>query len=271
MTLAAAPPPALPPHMASTAASSGAQQPFDLKAHAERLRTTPKEHYEAPKPEPEPQPEPLPRTEAASDGSSGEKGEGQPKDEQRQTAKVLFEMYDTGMGLLCEAVVGDPERYPAEHFKMRKDLREQAEEELAKGIARGGGKFKLPWYAFLGAVMLIQGTMTWQQVKKAKKEVEQRNRQTERAAAERQRRRQADPTAETEPLEPDSIKHPDGKVTKLKPKDASSLPLELPICAADGCSNHVQRNGRLYCSQSCAGKATSAKRRAKRTNRSSGQ
>lgn len=240
----------------ASAPSAGPRKPFDLGSHAAALKDTPKEHYkEAVEPEPPPTTEPPPNPDGDIPGGdgTGTGSEGEPSKEAKDSARLAIDLYDTGVGMLCEAVVDDPQRYPAERFHMRKDLRSQAETQLAKGIALGGGKFKLPWWAGLLIVLSFQGFLTWRTVKAAQSEKAARNAPPRPSASNAPQRDAGAQSVYT----PSSITDRNGKVTPIR-----DVPKHVP-CAQ--CGNPVAKKGRKYCSQRCSGLATSAKRRKPKT------
>ena len=231
------------------------------------MADTPKRPYEAPPPveEPKKPEEEAPKTDpnAPPVDSAGE----EPTKEQLEAAALYVEMYDTGVGLLCEALVKDPANYPAKHFAMRTDLREQSTRHLAKGLAKGGNKFNMPWWGALCMVLALQGFLTWQSVKAAKADT------AERKQGERNRARASRGDRSNEPpIEPTIVRDANGQPVKVETSapTATPAPKARPVtvekdygpCQAEGCTNRVHRKGKTTCGQSCAAKLTNAKRRA---------
>lgn len=239
-------------------AQGGDHAAFDLQAHAERLRSTPKEHYAQaadPEPPPEPEPEPAPET-GPTDPPGGQDG---PRStaEEGASARFIIDMYDAGVSKLCEALVDDPGRYPATHFAMEPLLKDHAAAQLEKGLREGDGKWKLPWWVALLVVLLFHGGLTWMAVRSARRERAERKRaESERRA---QQRGGAPPPAPGPPApEPTVTLHDrQGRPLGTVPQE----PRRTAPCAQ--CGQPVKRAGRKYCSQRCAGLATSARRRAR--------
>lgn len=262
---------------------SEAGRRFDPKGHTDRLRSTPKQPFKEPEPPPKAEGAapgaggPEPGTGGPEPGGPAPEGGGGPEPEQkhRDTAKTVFDMYDTITSKVCEGIVGDPKRYPADHFRMDTHTRSQAEHQLARGIAEGGGKFSMPWWAALALLMAFQGFLTWQSVKKAKQEREEREAKEQRRAAEDNERanNRRDP-APTGPVVPDSITDRDGTVIPMRreptaapppsPSRATPPPSAMPPCKV--CGAPVKHKNRQYCGQSCAGKATRGRKVAPSTN-----
>lgn len=254
------------PQQASAPSATNERKPFDLKAHARTLRDTPKEHYqEAVEPEPPPTPKDAPPTGDPGTGAPGGEGpgdapgEGEPTQKHRDAAKTAFDMYDTIAAKVAEGMVGNPKSYPAEHFRMDTHTRSQAEYQLARGIAAGGGKFTMPWWTALSMLMAFQGFMTWQQVKKAKSTEEERATPPSSTATQRDGGPASRHDAPLRAVYPDSVIDAKGRTTPLK------MPSKQPKEPCQHCGAPVKHKGRKYCSQSCAGKATSSKRRVKPT------
>lgn len=258
--------PVLIPERSTTAAAGDERKPFDLKAHARKLKETPKEHYqEAVEPELPPPPKndpPPPGPDNPPPGGTAPDGEGEPTQQHRDTAKTVFDMVDTITAKVCEGMVGNPQRYPADHFRFDPHTRAQAEYQLAKGIAQGGGKFKMPWWAALAGLMAFQGFLTWQKVKQAREQEEEQSpkqQEPHRTASDAGHRDQPSRPAQMRAVHPDSITDRNGRTVPVKPPAKAKGP--MPPC--QHCGTPVKHRGRRYCSQSCAGKATSAKRRQK--------
>lgn len=226
------------------------------------MAETPKQPYSAPPPPEEKKEEP--KAEAGPDAPPVDSGADEPTKEQLESAALYVEMYDSGVSILCEALVKDPVNYPASHFAMRKDLREQSTRHLAKGLAKGGGKWNMPWWVALCMVLALQGFLTMQAVKQAKAEKEaraNRDRSARRPRPERTPPQEpitaavvvddhGQPVKEKEPAKPASAARP---VTALK---------DFGPCQAEGCANRITRKGKRTCGQSCAAKLTNAKRKA---------
>lgn len=256
--------PVLIPERSTTAPAGDERKPFDLKAHARKLKETPKEHYqEAVEPEtpPPPKNDPPPTgQDTPPPGGTASDGEGEPNQKHRDAAKTVFDMVDSITAKVCEGMVDNPQRYPADHFRFDPHTRAQAEYQLAKGIAQGGGKFKMPWWAALAGLMAFQAFLTWQKVKRAKEQQEEVN--WRREEAKRRAAENGDQAPEPKPMRavhPDSITDRNGRTVPVKPPEKTKGP--MPPC--QHCGTPVKHRGRRYCSQSCAGKATSAKRRQK--------
>lgn len=242
----------LPPHVPGTDAESS--KGFDIDAFATDLGNQPKEYSDVKQPEPPPAPEPEPiRPEPESEPGP------KPTGEDGASAEFIIDMYDGVVSKVCSAMVDD-EKYPSEHFAMEEMLKEQAKTQLAKGMASGGGKWNIPWWVALSVVMIFHGFMTWQAVRAARREKE------ERKAEERTQRQQAAhnadpnrrPTREVPVVvHPSSITDASGATVKVKPTKELKV---YGICTV--CQGPVHRKNRTVCSQSCSGKATSAKRRA---------
>lgn len=222
---------------------------FDLKAHAEGLRNTPKEHYAqaaepdpAPPPPPDPEPTPPPGAQeepksTADDGAS---------------ARFIIDMYDAGVSKLSEALVDDPTRYPAKHFGMEPMLKAHAVTQLEKGMLAGGGKWNMPWWVALLIVLLFHGGLTWMAVRSAKRErADRKQADAERKATSRT----AAPPPPPPPTPTVTLHDQQGRAIKT----VSQPPRTHGPCAQ--CGQPVKRAGRKYCSQSCAGLATSARRK----------
>lgn len=216
---------------------------FDLDAHLQQLKAQQKEVYqEAITPEPEPEPEPKPGPEPGPEP-------GQSTAEDGSSARFLVHMYDVGTAKLCEALVDEPERYPAKHFQLEPMLREEAERQLAKGMAESGGKWRIPWYWALFAVMAFGGLMQWLAVKAARKERKERKEREERA---RQQAQQAKANA-GQAVTPDSIT-----------KNGETYPVPVADFGACGnCGKPLEKAGKKYCSQSCAGSARKGRNKKK--------
>ncbi len=234
-----------------------AGEAFDLDGHLAKLKAEQKEVYQEaitpPEPEPEPTkpdpeqgPEPEPKAEStADDGAS---------------ARFLVHMYDVGTSKLCEALVDEPERYPAKHFQLEPMLREEAERQLAKGMAESGGKWRIPWYWALFAVFSFGGLMQWLAVKAARKErKERKERETEAAQA----RHQAQHVKHTpgHAVPPTTITRANGD--PVIPSPSPSAPQHFGTCQA--CGKPLEKKGKKYCSQSCAGSARKGRKAAKKT------
>lgn len=231
---------------------------FDLDAHLASLKAQPKEIYQEaitpPTPEPEPakpgpDPEPEPEKKAESTADDG------------SSARFLVHMYDIGTSKLCEALVDEPERYPAKHFQLEPMLREEAERQLAKGMAESGGKWRIPWYWALLAVFAFAGLMQWLAVKAARKEKKERKeREAEQANA--QARHQAEQARRNtgQAVTPSSITKANGEQVATTPP-VQAAPLNFGNCAE--CGKPLEKRGKKYCSQSCAGHARKGNKSAK--------
>lgn len=227
---------------------------FDLDAHLASLKAEPKEVYEEaitpPTPEPEPakpgpDPEPEPEKKAESTADDG------------ASARFLVHMYDIGTSKLCEALVDEPDRYPAKHFQLEPMLREEAERQLAKGMAESGGKWRIPWYWALFAVFAFGGLMQWLAVKAARKEKKERKeRETEQANA--QARHQAEQARRNpgQAVVPSSITKANGEQVAPAPP-AQAAPRNFGTCLE--CGKPLEKKGKKYCSQSCSGHARKKK------------
>ena len=233
---------------------------FDLDAHLASLKAQPKEVYQeaitppAPEPEPAkpgPEPEPEPEKKAESTADDG------------ASARFLVHMYDIGTSKLCEALVDEPDRYPAKHFQLEPMLREEAERQLAKGMAESGGKWRIPWYWALLAVFAFGGLMQWLAVKAARKERKERQeREAEQANA--RARHQAE-HARRNPghaVAPRSITKANGEQVATA-SQVPAAPLNFGSCQA--CNKPLEKKGKKYCSQSCAGSARKGRKAAKKT------
>lgn len=233
---------------------------FDLDAHLAGLKAEPKEVYQEaitpPTPEPEPanpgpEPEPEPEKKAESTADDG------------ASARFLVHMYDIGTSKLCEALVDDPEHYPAKHFHLEPMLREEAERQLAKGMAESGGKWRIPWYWALLAVFAFGGLMQWLAVKAARNEKnERKEREAEQANA--QARHQAEQAWRNpgHAVTPSSITKANGEQVATAPP-VQAAPLNFGNCAE--CGKPLEKKGKKYCSQSCAGHARKGRKAAKKT------
>lgn len=231
---------------------------FDLDAHLASLKAQPKEVYQEaitpPTPEPEPakpgpEPEPEPEKKAESTADDG------------ASARFLVHMYDIGTSKLCEALVDEPDHYPAKHFQMEPMLREEAERQLAKGMAESGGKWRIPWYWALLAVFAFGGLMQWLAVKAARKERKERQEREEREAMARQQAEQAK-RMPGQAIAPTTITRANGEQVATPPAPAASL--NFGNCAE--CGKPLTKAGKKYCSQSCAGHARKGRKAAKKTN-----
>lgn len=234
---------------------------FDLDAHLAGLKAEPKEVYQEaitpPTPDPEPEPaKPGPEPPPESDPTGGKQAESTADD--GSSARFLVHMYDIGSSKLCEALVDEPDRYPAKHFQLEPMLREEAERQLAKGMAESGGKWRIPWYWALLAVFAFGGLMQWLAVKAARKERKERHEREEQARhqAEQVRRNPAHPIA------PNSITKANGEHVATAPP-VQAAPLNFGNCAE--CGKPLEKKGKKYCSQSCAGHARKGRKAATKT------
>lgn len=243
----------LPP--ASTAPPPTADNGFDFSSHAEKLKSTPKQDYSSsiPKPEPEPEPDPAPGSSSTGSGASsgpdapppGTDGGGQEyTKEHLDSARATLMIYDTTVAGLCEALVDDP-KYPAERFMMKPLVRTQAEQQLARGIAKGGGKFSMPWWLALCILLAFAGFLNWQMVKKARKEKAERSRPRPTPAAPPP----GAPHTAGQPIAPSAIHDAAGKRVDVPPPP----PATYGECAQ--CGRPLTKKGKKYCSQSCSGQA----------------
>lgn len=232
---------------------------FDLDAHLASLKAQPKEVYQEaitpPTPEPEPakpgpEPEPEPEKKAESTADDG------------ASARFIIEIYDSLTGKLCAAIVDEPKRYPAEHFQMEPLFRKQAERQLAKGMAESGGKWNIPWYWALAAVLSFSGLMQWYSVKSARKEKKERQEREEREAMARQQAEQAKRTP-GQAIAPTTITRANGE--QVATPTAPAAPINFGNCAE--CGKPLEKKGKKYCSQSCAGHARKGKAAKKTTTR----
>ncbi|MBS1569165.1 MAG: hypothetical protein JST45_06945 [Bacteroidetes bacterium] len=228
---------------------------FNLDAHLASLKQQPKEVYEEaitppstepePKAEPKPEPEPEPKAKADSTADDG------------ASARFIVHMYDIGTSKLCEALVDEPERYPAKHFQLEPMLREEAERQLAKGMAESGGKWRIPWYWALFAVFAFGGLMQWLAVKAARKEKKER-REREAEQADAQARHQAEQARRNpgQAVAPSSITKANGEQVHAAPVPPIA-PVSFGSCLE--CGKPLEKKGKKYCSQSCAGHARKKK------------
>jgi len=225
---------------------------FDLDAHLAGLKAEPKEVYQeaitppAPEPEPaKPDPEPEPEKKAESTADDG------------ATARVVLEMYNWTTTKLCEALVDEPGRYPAKHFEMEPTLRVITEQQLAKGIEQSGRNLRIPWYWAVLALLTVSGLMQWLAVKAARKERKERHEREEQARhqAEQVRRNPAHAVA------PNSITKANGEHVATAPP--VQAPLNFGNCVE--CGKPLEKKGKKYCSQSCAGHARKGRKAATKT------
>lgn len=235
---------------------------FSFAKHAQAKRAIPKQDYSAEIPKPEPEP-----TTATGDGGPGttdppggsSSGTGtdpggagaEYTKEHLDSARTTIMIYDTAIATVCSSIVDDA-KYPEERFLMKPLLRQQAEIQLARGIAKGGGKFAMPWWLALCIVMVAAGFMNWQLVKKAKREKAERNRppQPQRPATSR-------PGAVPDHRKPGEAIQADSITTKT----GQNIPLAKFFGECANCGRPLTKKGKKYCGQSCAGQATSKKKK----------
>lgn len=248
-------PPALPPHKPTEATG------FDVDADVSSLKNEGKEDYSSAWTQ-EPKPDPPPAaTDQASGGSSTEApGTDAPKAEpiNKDSAEVMIKVYDMLVGQLCEAMVDQPTKYPAERFHMKPSLRKEAVDALAKGLDKSG-KVDVPWWVLLALPLGISGFANWQLVKAARKEKMAEKARTANA------NRAASGTGA--PLHPNEIRTKEGTVVMSDPAANAAPASEAHQAKAQKvygqcreCGNPLHKRGKVYCSQRCAGLGTSKKR-----------
>lgn len=219
-------------------------KPFNLAEHAAKLKATPKERYEQPKdPEPAP-PKPTPEPEKGPDPGPGgpETGGAGTKTDHEASAKEFIELYDLGQSYGFHFYSGKE----PDSFKLPTFAKDRAIHHLARGLEKMGGA-EAPWWMGL---MIALGPHTALNFMAAKQYRQQKAKQAEAPPQ--------TPKRGPGPVEPDSIIH-HGQVIHMRPTGPKAPPKPLGACLQ--CGQPVKHRGRKYCSQSCAGKATTAKRK----------
>ena len=111
----------------------------------------------------------------------------------------------------------------------------------------------------LAGLLAFQAFVSWQKVKQAKEQQQSRPQERRPGQSDAGHRDQPPHHAPMRAVHPDSITDRTGRTVPVKPPAKAKAP--MPPC--QHCGTPVKHRGRRYCSQSCAGKATSAKRRQK--------
>lgn len=239
--------PKLLPPSAEAKTPEAQSVPFNLAAHAAKLKAVPKERYEQPKIEPPPKPEPEP---AKPNGPGGPSGEA--KTDHEASAKEFIELYDMGQSYGFHFYSGKA----VESFQLPAYAKDRAAHHLAKGLEKMGG-MEAPWW--MGLLLAIGPPTAFNFM--AAKQYRQ-----DREQAEEYARKQGSGS-----VAPDSIIH-HGQVIRMRPDQPTPQPAHSKpkIAKAYGpcqqCGQPVKHKDRKYCSQSCAAKATNAKRKAAKTN-----
>lgn len=247
---------------ASTATATDAPKPFNAKAWAGERASVPKQDFsaawkldteprtEAPKGQAPPAPDaPNPETGTGDGGESP----GVNKGTREEGARTMLAMYDLLMGQVCEGIVGDPERYPAQKFHLKDSLRADAVKHLAVGLDKMN-MGDLPWWVPLVIIVGMGGFANWQLIRKAEREKQQR----------------AKPAAPIAPP-PFNVPHQAtppaaGAHPQAPPPPPPMLKVEKPRTGpqCSECTNQCNR-GRVTCSQACAAKRTHRLRKQAKT------
>lgn len=271
---------------------------FDMRAFAADLKSTPKQDYSAAWTEP--QPERPSAEQPGATAPPGDAGHGQPKGEEapknegpqaetgsaKETARVFLMMYDNLVSQVCTAIADHPD-YTPKRFAMDEAQKREAEKQLAIGIEKNNWA-GLPWWGILAMMLVASGVANWLLVREARKD-KRRAKEAANAAQNRERQQRG------QTLHPDSITDKSGRpVTQPAPAQPGPTPpaaslraaspdpaspkgdhfklvtdangqtigyenTRMPLCQQCG-EHHVKSPRHKYCSQSCAGKATSKNR-----------
>lgn len=235
---------------ASSISEAGAPKPFDLAAHAAKLKATPKEQYAEARSTPEPEPDNQPGPEPEAEPSTGTGGTSNGDANHEESAREFVELYDLTQSYVFSFASGQkPEAYT-----LPNEAKKRAVHHLARGLEKMGG-MEVPWW--MGLTIAL-GPPTALNVMVAKEYRQQQEEAKAQQRAQERRGAQRGPG----PVAPDSIFHR-GEVINMQgaaPKERK----QPGTCAVCG---KPTKPGRSYCSQSCAGKGTAAKRRAKASDK----
>ncbi len=260
---------------------------FDMDAFAHELNQ-PKQPGGAPPPPPKVEPATppgatggaeTPKSDASSSTDAPKTTEEAPntKDKYNDAAREYMETYDLlqsqGFSALAQ------KEAPVEKFLLEKFAKQRAIHHLARGL-RTMEVGEMPWWIGLSIALTPPAIGNYMLAMELRKQREARKVRETRTARENEERK-----ARGEPLQPTSIINADGSVVTPAPPPAAapapvaaqappastSTPTTITAkarivygtCPVDG--NPLYKKRAKYCSQSCAGKATSKLMREKRT------
>lgn len=256
----------LPPATDTTASAPPAEpagNAFDVDADVASLRSTSKQDYRSSWQEPEPPPE-TKDTPPAGSPTPAPEAPPEPEDRAKASAREFMEVYDT---LQAQGFAIYSDGMKAEKFALDKFAKDRAIHHLAKGLEKMGSP-ELPWWAGLLVVLTPPSLVNYLTAR------ESRAAAAAKKSAENRKR-----SANGEPLSPDTITDRNGMHVVPKPERTgpSAAATEaaptaappratgpMPLCQECGI-NPVKSRKRKYCSQHCAGVATTKKNAEKQT------
>lgn len=173
------------------------------------------------------------------------------EDHYTRKARVYLKAWNRISGGLLSAATLQREQYPPEVFMLDVDEQEEAAQSLAEGM-REGQVPVAPWWAPLAAVVgmqLLTAVPVILEARKARKKAEQ----APPPQQERPRRPQPPPEpVEVEHITPGGQAKPGEPAKVVPPVPRVPTPrkerTDLPRCAHPGCTKHVKKRGRIYCS-----------------------
>ncbi len=232
-------------------ASVGPKPSDDAADYLRHQRSKPKRVYEdAVKQEPaqaEPKSDPPPTGDGPKADNTSSAADN------TESAKEFIEFYNTMQAGGFAMLAGDLKTYA--QFLLPTEIKARAVHHLSKGLAKMDNP-ELPWWAGLIMALSFPAVLNYMaamDLRKAKKA-------GPKSSAEQQRPSQAANRADKPPAMEPSVTVLDREgnpIRTARPRASKQGP--KPPCAQ--CGNPVQRSGRKYCSQRCAGLAVSAQRR----------